>query len=202
MATKQNTYELSYIVNSVISDEQVKDLVSRVTAYISEAGGEIIEVDEWGARRLAYPIQKKRNGYYVNMYFRSSGTLIPRMERAMEIDDNILRYLTLRMDAKMIRHYEESITQRAQAAAEAEAEAKAEPKAEVKAEPKAEVKAEPEAEVKAEPEAEAKAEPEAEAKAEPEAESAPELEAEVEANAEVTAEPEAEAASATEEDEK
>jgi len=203
MATKQNTYELSYIVNSVISDEQVKDLVSRVTAYISEAGGDIIEVDEWGARRLAYPIQKKRNGYYVNMYFRSSGTLIPRMERAMEIDDNILRYMTLRMDAKMIRHYEESITQRAQAAADAEAEAKAEPKAEAKAEPKAEAKAEPKAEAKAEPKAEAKAEPKAEAKAEPKAEAKaepeaevnvePEAEAKAEPDAEVKAEPEAEA---------
>ena len=113
MATKQNSYELTYIVNSVLSDEQVKDLVSRVTAYISEAGGEIIEVDEWGQRRLAYPIQKKRNGYYVNMYFRSSGTMIPRLERALEIDDNVLRYMTLRMDAKMIRHYEESKTRRA-----------------------------------------------------------------------------------------
>lgn len=119
MATKQHTYELTYIVNSVISDEQVKDLVTRVTAYISEAGGEIIEVDEWGARRLSFPIQKKRNGYYVNMYFRSSGTLVPRLERALEIDDNILRYLTLRMDPKMIRHYEDSKTRRAAEAKEA-----------------------------------------------------------------------------------
>ena len=113
MATTQNTYELTYIVNSVISDEQVKDLISRITADISEAGGEIIEVDEWGQRRLAYPIQKKRNGYYLNMYFRSTGTIVPRLERALEIDDNVLRYMTLRMDAKMIRHYEESKTRRA-----------------------------------------------------------------------------------------
>ena len=53
MATQQNSYELTYIVNSVISDEQVKDLISRVSAYITEAGGEITEVDEWGARRLS-----------------------------------------------------------------------------------------------------------------------------------------------------
>ncbi|MDA1028730.1 MAG: 30S ribosomal protein S6 [Bacteroidetes bacterium] len=113
MATIQNTYELTYIVNSVISDEQVKDLVARVTAYVSEAGGEIIEVAEWGQRRLSFPIQKKRNGYYVNMYFRSSGVMIPRLERSLEIDDNVLRYLTLRMDSKMIRHYEESKTRQA-----------------------------------------------------------------------------------------
>lgn len=118
MATNKNTYELTYIVNSVISDEQVKDMVSRITAYVTENGGDIIEVDEWGARRLAFPIQKKRNGYYVNMYFTAPGDMIPRLERTLEIDDNILRYLTLRMDPKMVRHYEATKTKRA---AEAEA---------------------------------------------------------------------------------
>jgi small subunit ribosomal protein S6 len=113
MATNKNTYELTYIVNSVISDEQVKDMVSRITAYVTENGGDIIEVDEWGARRLAFPIQKKRNGYYVNMYFTAPGDMIPRLERTLEIDDNILRYLTLRMDPKMVRHYEATKTKRA-----------------------------------------------------------------------------------------
>ncbi|MCZ6756764.1 MAG: 30S ribosomal protein S6 [Bacteroidetes bacterium] len=106
MPVEKNTYELTYIVNAVISDDQIKDLIRRVTSYVSENGGEIIDVEEWGSRRLAFPIQKKRNGYYVNMYFRATGTVIARMERALEIDDNILRYLTLKMDAKMIRHYE------------------------------------------------------------------------------------------------
>ena len=135
MATTQNTYELTYIVNSVISDEQVKDLVSRVTAYIAESGGDIIEVDEWGQRRLAYPIQKKRNGYYVNMYFRSAGTMVPRLERTLEIDDNVLRYMTLRMDPKMIRHYEESKTRRAALlAAETESAAATKPETDDEAE--------------------------------------------------------------------
>jgi small subunit ribosomal protein S6 len=107
MGIEKNTYELTYIVNAVLSEEQIKDLVQRVTLYISEGGGEVIEVDEWGSRRLAYPLQKKRNGYYVNMYFRATGSFISRMERTLEIDDNILRYLTLRMDAKMLRAYEE-----------------------------------------------------------------------------------------------
>ena len=121
MASNKNTYELTYIVNSVISDEQVKDMVTRVTAYVKENGGDIIEVDEWGARRLAFPIQKKRNGYYVNMYFQAPGEMIPRLERVMEIDDNILRYLTLRMDPKMVRHYEATKTKRAAEAEAAEA---------------------------------------------------------------------------------
>lgn len=109
MGIEKHMYELTYIVNSVLSDDQIKDLVQKVTQYIAEGGGEIVEVDEWGSRRLAYPLQKKRNGYYVNMYFRAPGTYIARIERALEIDDNILRYLTLRMDPKMVRAYKDQV---------------------------------------------------------------------------------------------
>ena len=106
MAQNHNTYELTYIVNSVISDTQVQDLITRVSGLVTENGGEIIEVDQWGSRRLAFPIMKKRNGFYVNMYFRAPGAIVLRLERALEIDDNVLRYLTMKMDAKMLRHYD------------------------------------------------------------------------------------------------
>ena len=108
MAENKRTYEFTYIVNSVLSDEQIKSVVERISKFIQENDGEILSVDEWGARRLAYPINKKRNGYYVNLYMKVPGDFIPRLERSLEIDDDILRYLTLRMDAKMIRHYESS----------------------------------------------------------------------------------------------
>ena len=107
MAEKR-TYEFTYIVNSVLSDEQIKSVVERIAKFIQENDGEILSVDEWGARRLAYPINKKRNGYYVNLYMKVPGDFVPRLERSLEIDDDILRYMTLKMDAKMIRHYEES----------------------------------------------------------------------------------------------
>src|SRR5690606_41108475 len=87
MAAPINTYELTYIVNAVLSDQQIKEVVARVTRNIQENGGEIIEVDEWGTRRLAYPIRKKRNGYHVNVYFRAPGEAIARLERLLEIED-------------------------------------------------------------------------------------------------------------------
>lgn len=110
MAADKNAYEFTYIVNAVLSDEQIKAVVERVSKLITENGGEIKEVDEWGSRRLAYPINKKRNGYYVNMYMDAPGEFIVRLERALEIDDDILRYMTLRMDAKMVRNYEQKKT--------------------------------------------------------------------------------------------
>ncbi|PSQ54576.1 MAG: 30S ribosomal protein S6, partial [Bacteroidetes bacterium QH_10_64_37] len=71
-------------------------------------------VDEWGNQRLAYEIDRKRSGYYVNMYFQAPGELIQRLERELEINDDVLRYLTLRMDAKMQRHYEQRKKRQAQ----------------------------------------------------------------------------------------
>ena len=55
-------YELMYIINPVLSDEQTREIVERVARYIADNGGDVAEVVEAGSQRLAYPIQKKRNG--------------------------------------------------------------------------------------------------------------------------------------------
>ncbi len=107
MAAEKNAYEFIYIINAVLGDEQIKAAVERINKLIKENDGEITEIDEWGSRRLSYPINKKRNGHYVNMHIQAPGDLIVRLERALEIDDDILRYMTLRMDAKMLRSYEQ-----------------------------------------------------------------------------------------------
>ncbi len=119
MDTSLNTYEFTYIINAALGDDQIKDIVARVNKFVEESGGEVLETDEWGNQRLAYPINKKRNGYYVNMYFRAPGDMIPKLERTLEINDSVLRYLTLRMDAKMLRHFE-TRKERAAAAVAAE----------------------------------------------------------------------------------
>ena len=111
-------YELTYILTPVLSEDQIKGAVAKINEIVENAGGTILEVDEWGTRRLAYPIRKRRNGYYVNMYFEGHGKIVARLERSLEIDDHILRYLTLRMDKKMIHHYEARRNKAAPLAAE------------------------------------------------------------------------------------
>ena len=124
MATTDRTmYELMYVVNTVLNDEQIKDIVDRVSAFIRENDGDIVEVDEKGSQRLAYPIEKKRNGHYAVVYFRSEPAFIERFERALKLNDDILRHLILRYDAKMERHYDKKKSQPAEAPAEAEADA-------------------------------------------------------------------------------
>lgn len=124
----KQTYELTYIINAVLNDDQIKGLTRRVHKFIEENGGNILEVDEWGSRRLSFPIKKKRNGHYVNLHFEAEGDLIVRLERALTIEDDILRYLTLKLDSKMLRSWEEAKAAGKKALAD-EAEAKAARKA-------------------------------------------------------------------------
>lgn len=105
MSMNRKMYELTYILTSVLSVDQTAEVVARINVIIEGAGGTIIEVDQWGTQKLAYPVDKKRNGYYVNLYFEGPGTMIPRIERALTIDDNVLRSLILVMDKTMIAHY-------------------------------------------------------------------------------------------------
>lgn len=115
-----NTYELTYIINSVLKENQIKQHVSRINELIADAGGEVMEVDEWGSQRMSYQIAGKRSGYYVNLYFKAPGTAIGRIERALNLEDDILRHLTLRMDKGMLRHYERSRRRVAEQASEDE----------------------------------------------------------------------------------
>ena len=102
----KNYYEFTYIVNPVLEEEQYKEAVEKVNKLFTDNGAEIEEVDEWGLRKLAYEIDKKNSGYYVNMYLNAPVEALGVVERSLRIDDHFMRYLTLKYDAKMLRHRE------------------------------------------------------------------------------------------------
>jgi len=102
----RNYYELTYIISPILEDDQYDGVVEKFTEIIRDNGGEIDEVDEWGIRKFEYEMDGKSSGYYVNAYFTAPGNLIEKLERALRIDDTIMRYLTLKYDAKMMRHRE------------------------------------------------------------------------------------------------
>ena len=114
-------YEFMYILDGVLSEEQIQELVGRISKLVTENGGDIVEVDEWGMRQLAYPILKRNNGYYVTMHFNAPADLPAKLDRTLRIEDRVLRYLVLRLDAKMKRHFDGRKERAAKKAAEAEA---------------------------------------------------------------------------------
>jgi len=99
-ATRQ--YETTFIVNASLDDVQVDGVVSRVQETISKNGGTVSSLNKWGRKRLAYPINKRTNGFYVNIEFESAGTLLAPLERSFQLDEMILRHLTVVLDKKAI----------------------------------------------------------------------------------------------------
>jgi len=111
-------YEFTYVLDGVLAEDQIKDLVGRMNKLITTNGGEVVDVDEWGMRQLAYPIRKRNNGYYVNLYFTSDQDAPAKLDKTLRIEESVLRYMILRLDGKMRRHYEQQKAQRDAAPAE------------------------------------------------------------------------------------
>jgi small subunit ribosomal protein S6 len=86
-------YEIVYIFDSVLTEDQVNEKLERYHQHITDGGGEITAVDHWGKRQLAYPIRKKTSGYYVVVQFTAPTDGLPEMERTLKLDEDLVRYL-------------------------------------------------------------------------------------------------------------
>ncbi|MFA9376909.1 MAG: 30S ribosomal protein S6 [Lachnotalea sp.] len=95
-----NKYELAIIVNAKAEDEVRLAAVEKVKEYITRFGGTITNVDEWGKKRLAYEIQKMKEGYYFFIQFESNSDCPNEVESNIRIMEPVIRYLCVRQDAK------------------------------------------------------------------------------------------------------
>lgn len=102
MDTPKNTYESTVIINASLDDTQIDSTIGRIQETIAKNGGAITEINKWGRKRLSYTINKKTNGFYVNIEFVGPSTLIGLLERSFQLDELILRYLTVKLDKKAI----------------------------------------------------------------------------------------------------
>ncbi|HHY82222.1 MAG TPA: 30S ribosomal protein S6 [Clostridiales bacterium] len=93
-----NKYESIYVIKPTVEEEAIKALVERFSTLIQQEGGQVDNVDEWGKRRLAYPIADFKEGYYVLMNFTAEPTVPQELERNYKITDDIIRFLTIRVD--------------------------------------------------------------------------------------------------------
>ena len=96
-----NRYELIYIIDTGLEEAARKELIEKVSALITNNGGEIEKVDEtWGKRRLAYAIDYKTEGWYVLVNFQAPAELPRELERNLKINENVLRYLVVKLEEK------------------------------------------------------------------------------------------------------
>jgi len=95
---EKRVYEVMYIASAETADEDITKLNDSITNIIETEGGNVVRLDDMGRRKLAYPINKKNDGYYVLFEIEGSGKEIAELERRMRVNDVIMRYLTVRVD--------------------------------------------------------------------------------------------------------
>ena len=91
-----NKYENLYVITPELEEEAIKAIIEKFSGIITANGGEIESVDEWGKRRLAYPIDYKSEGYYVLMTFSAKPDFPQELERQMRIADEVMRYMVVK----------------------------------------------------------------------------------------------------------
>jgi len=96
---RMNKYELAIVVNAKIEDEERLATVEKVKEYIARFGGTVTKVDDWGKRRLAYEIQKMKEGFYYFIQFESDSNCPNEVEKNIRIMESVIRYLCIRQDA-------------------------------------------------------------------------------------------------------
>ncbi len=100
-------YETVFILTPVLSDEQAKEAAKKFKKTITDLGGKVINEENWGLKKLAYPIQKKTTGFYHLVEFNSSSIdIVSQLEVAYKRDERVLRFLTVVLDKHAIAYSE------------------------------------------------------------------------------------------------
>jgi len=99
-----NQYETVFICTPVLSEPQVKETVKKFKEIITENGGEMLHEENWGMKKLAYPIQKKSTGFYNLFEFKVDPSFIGKLEIEFRRDERIIRFMTVKLDNYAIEY--------------------------------------------------------------------------------------------------
>jgi small subunit ribosomal protein S6 len=94
-----NRYETIFILESDIPDAEREPMIEKIKALIPQHNGVMILMDDWGNRKLAYPIKKKMHGRYIRLDHCGTGALVDDLERFFRLDHRVLKYMTIQLDA-------------------------------------------------------------------------------------------------------
>lgn len=118
-------YETYIIADGNFEDAAVEEIISKYTNLLTKNKAEIINTERIGRKRLAYPINKKQNGYYICIEYNAPANVVAILDKTFRIDENVMRYLTLYIDAKTLKERNDHFTKKAQYLAKLQTEAAA-----------------------------------------------------------------------------
>ena len=110
---RRNNYESGIIINATLDDTQIEAIVAKFQELIATNGGDLKNTDLWGRKRLAYMIQKQKVGYYVFFRFEAPSEFILKLERMYKLEENILRFMTLKLDKYALAELEKQTASQA-----------------------------------------------------------------------------------------
>jgi len=105
---RTNVYESAVMINAALDDELIDSIISRIKETIINNGGEIREIENWGRKRLAYMVKKSKIGYYAIFRFTAPSKIVAKLERFFSLDEQILRYLTIKLDGEAVEYLEKN----------------------------------------------------------------------------------------------
>ncbi len=97
-------YETVFILNPVLSEDQMKDTVDKFVKVLKKANAEVINIEQWGLKKLAYPIQHKSTGFYNLLEFSASSDVVNQLETEYRRDESVMRFLTVTLDKHAVTY--------------------------------------------------------------------------------------------------
>lgn len=103
-----NIYENIIIMNAAISDEEAEAAVTKIKDLVTGQGGEVLKVDVWGRRKLAYEIKKQKKGLYVLLIYKTPSATVKKLEDFYKVFDPVLKYMVVKLEKKQVQDLEKS----------------------------------------------------------------------------------------------
>lgn len=103
---QKHSYETAFILTPILSDQQAKDAVAKFRQILEAQGADIINLEEWGLKKLAYPINRKSTGFYALVEFNAAPSVVATLETEYRRDERIIRFLTIKLDKHAIAYNE------------------------------------------------------------------------------------------------
>jgi small subunit ribosomal protein S6 len=98
-----NNYETIFIIKPSLPDDEVEKTVEKIKGVIQKGGGELLKVENWGKKKLAYEVRKEKRGTYILLHFKGTGALVEELERNYRLDESVIKFITLKLEEKKKR---------------------------------------------------------------------------------------------------